>query len=241
MNCKGKKKDGTPCNRNVSDESEYCYQHVHGTWNKITYFLANIVGVKRRTLIWAVLFLLVIFFIESYANYKYTQILDSLQLKPDVEVEISPFLYSAVFGEYLPLIVTNTGDYTFRDLHVFIHSCEMPETEKYYEYYRLPLVPSHSERMIPFGNKKVIEAFKKGNCYPFAGKERSYASFSFNPFRIQQGENYTSVSTGCGICFFDAEIFASYTINNQNMTFNKNISSYLDFPADLTVMIASSK
>lgn len=236
MKCKGKKKDGTPCNKDACENSEYCYHHVNGIWNKITFYLANIFGVKRRFLFWFVLFSLIVFLIQGYATYQYNQILDNLKLKPDIEVEITPFLFQAAFGEYLPLIITNTGDYTFEEVHVFINSCEM--NNKYYEHYRLPLLPAHSERTIPFGNKNVIRAFKKGNCYPFAGDERSYASFSFNPWRIQQGENYTSVSTGCGICYFDAKIFAKYQIDGKNETFKKNISSYLDFPIDLTIKIS---
>lgn len=239
MKCTGKKKDGTQCNRNASEGSEYCYQHIKGVWNKITYFLAEILGVKRRFLVWLVLFSMVIFIIQGYANHQYTQILDNLNLKPDIEVEISPFLYSAAFGEYLPLIITNTGDYTFKDVYVFIHSCEMPS--EHYDHYKLPLIPANSERIIPFGNKDVINNFKKGNCYPFSGSERSYASFKFNPFKIQQGENYTSVSTGCGICFFNAKIFANYYLDGKNETFKKNISSYLDFPVDLIITLSASE
>lgn len=237
MKCVGKKKDGTSCNRYAYDNFEYCYQHVNGFWKKVTFFLATILGVKRRFLLWFMLFSLIIFLIQGYVNYQYNQILDNLKLKPDIEVEISPFLFQATFGEYFPLIVTNTGDYTFEEVHIFINSCEMKKD--YYEHYRLPLLPAHSERTIPFGNKDVVKAFKKGNCYPFAGDERSYASFSFNPWRIQQGENYTSVSTGCGICFFDVKVFAKYITEGRNETFKKNISSYLDFPVDLTITITN--
>ncbi|MEW6063581.1 MAG: hypothetical protein AB1571_04400 [Nanoarchaeota archaeon] len=239
MRCKGKKKDGNECSRDASEGSEYCYQHINGIWNKITFFLANLLGVKRRFLLWFILFALVIFLIQGYANYQYNQILDNLKLKPDVEVEISPFLFQEAFGEYLPLIITNTGDYTFEDIHIFINSCEMQDA--YYEHYNMPLLPSHSERTIPFGNKKVIESFKKGNCYPFAGKERSYASFAFNPWKINQGENYTSTSTGCGICFFDARVFAKYIDHGENKTFNKTINSYLNFPVNLTISISPSE
>lgn len=51
MKCTGIKKDGTFCNRDVGESYEYCYQHVKGIWNKITLFLANILGVKRRFLL----------------------------------------------------------------------------------------------------------------------------------------------------------------------------------------------
>lgn len=238
MKCKEKKKDGTDCNRDASEGSEYCYQHISGIWNKTTFFLANLLGVKKRFLLWFILFALIIFLIQGYANYQYNQILDDLKLKPNVEVEISPFLFQEAFGEYLPLIITNTGDYTFEEVHIFIKSCEMQDN--YYEHYSIPLLPSHSERTIPFGNKEVIKGFKKGNCYPFAGKERSYASFAFNPWKINQGENYTSISTGCGVCFFDAKVFAKYKNNEKNETFNKTINSYFDFPIDLTMIISPS-
>ena len=35
MKCKGKNLDGTPCKRNISDDSEYCWQHIQGIWNKV--------------------------------------------------------------------------------------------------------------------------------------------------------------------------------------------------------------
>jgi hypothetical protein len=252
MRCSGIKKDGTQCNRDAQENSQYCYQHVNGIWDKVTFFLANILGVKRRFLLWFIIFTLLIFFLQYCSTqkldelnmertmelqYNITSELDKLKLKPDIEVEISPFLFQTAFGEYLPLIITNTGDFTFNEVHIFINSCEMEDD--YYEHYRLPLLPAHSERTIPLGNRDVIRGFKKGNCYPFAKEERPYPSFSFNPWNIQQGENYTSVSTGCGICFFEAKVFAEYQMDGMNETFKKNISSYLDFPVDLTVTITN--
>lgn len=231
MKCKGKKKDGTECNRDSSEGSEYCHQHIRSICNKITFFLENLLGVKRRFLLWFILFALIIFFIQGYANYQYNQILDNLKLKPDVEIEISPFLFQEAFGEYLPLIITNTGDYTFEEVHIFINSCEMQD---YYEHYSVPLLPSHSERIIPFGNKEVIKLFKKGNCYPFAGKERSYPSFAFNPSKIK---NQTFTSAACGVCFFDAKVFAKYKYNEKNETFNKTINSYFNSPIELNLTI----
>lgn len=235
MKCKGKNRDDSPCNRNVSEGSEYCYQHVSGFWNKITYYLAEILGVKKRFLLWLILFSIVIFVIQMHISYQYTQILDNLKLEADAEVEISPYLYGAPFGEYFPMIITNTGDFTLENIDILVNTCEMNK----YERYTLPLLPSHSERTIPFGNKETIESFKKGNCYPFAGKERSYPHFTFSPHRIMQGENYTSVSTGCGICFFNVRIMGKYRDGNQNKTFDKIIRSYMDFPVDLIVSISA--
>ncbi len=237
MKCQGTTNEGNPCDREASEGTNNCYQHIHGTWNRTTHLIANFFSVKRRFLFLFILFSVLLFCIQLQVSYNYAQIRDDLQKVPNIEVEISPFLYSAAFGEYLPLIVTNTGDYTFREVDIFIHSCEMPED--YDEYYQVPLLPSRAERIIPLGNKDVIQGFKKANCYPFAGKDRSYASFTFNPLKMKPGENVSAVSTGCGICFFDADISAKYIVKDMNVTFNKKIRSYLTFPVDLQLTVSN--
>jgi len=238
VQCEANTRENQRCRRAAVDGHRYCWQHMHGLFNKLTYGLSELLGVKRRFLIWLLLFSIIVFLLQGYANYQYNQILDNLKLRADIEVEISPYLYSESFGEYFPLIVTNTGDFTFKDVHIFVSTCEMLRN-KYYEHYHLPLLPAHSERQIPFGNKETIAAFKKGNCYPFSGTNRSYASFSFNPFAIMKGENYTSVSTMCGACFFNATVIAEYYEDNKNKTFKKKMRSYFDFPAPLTLTVSS--
>lgn len=236
MQCKGKTTKGEPCQRNACEGQEYCFQHISGIFNKFTYFLADFLGCKRRFLLLVILLTILLSFIGMNINYKYNKILDELELKPDVEVEISPYLYTAQFGEYLPLLITNTGDFTFEDVNVFVSSCTMLE-KNYFEHYHLPLLPSHSERTLPFGNKDTISAFKKGNCYPFAGENKSYATFRFSPYLIKQGQNYSGASVGCGICFFNATLFAKYV--NKNETFiKKNMRSYLNFPVELLLNIS---
>src|SRR3989338_3952135 len=199
MQCRGTNKDGSACRKNAVNGYEFCYLHIYGIWNKATFFLAEIIGVKRRFLLWSFLFAIAMFFAVGYLNYQYNQILERLDFKADAEVEISPYLYSAPFGEYLPLIVSNTGDYTLRDVNLVISTCSML-SENNSERYEIDLLPSHSARVVPFGNEKTISSFKKGNCYPFSGRKRSFPSFSFNPYEISQGNNYSSTSTGCGIC-----------------------------------------
>ncbi len=240
VQCEANTRRNQRCNRTAISGQRYCWQHINGWFNKLTYGLSELLGVKRRFIIWLLLFSIVVFFLQGYANYQYNQILDNLKMKADVGIEISPYLYKASFGEYLPLIVTNTGDYTLKDVHIFVSTCEMLE-KKYFEHYSLPLLPSHSERQIPFGNKETITTFKSGNCYPFSGAERSYPSFSFNPFHVMQGENYTSISTGCGVCYFNATVIAEYYEAENNQTFKKKIRSYFDFPVDLAVSISSGK
>jgi len=235
MKCKGIKKNGASCNRNIPKDSKYCHQHIKGRWNKFTYFLANIFGVKRRFLLWMILFGFVIFLIQFNVSYQYTEILNNLKLKPDIEVEISPFLYVAPFGEYLPLIITNTGDYTLKDVQISIHTCEMPE--KSYDHYTLPLIPPHSERTIPFGNKAVIKAFKEKECYPFSSGRRDPASLGFDLGKVGEGYNYSSTSKVCGICYFNVKTLAKYTSKDKNMTFNKTVDSYFDFPIDVLLSI----
>lgn len=238
MKCSGKTKDGHSCDRGVSGGSEYCFQHVNGFWKKITYFLANIFGTKRRFLLWFLLFSFILFIIEGYAAYRYNKILERLELKPNIEVEISPYLFQAAFGEYLPLIVTNTGDYTLKDVHIFINSCTMDKN--HYESFQLPLIPPHSERTLPFGNKQVIKEFKGGNCYPFSGEKRSYASFIISPSKLKEEGNYSVISTGCGLCLFNAVIFAHYISDIENKNFNKSIDSSFPSPISLTIDVGSS-
>jgi len=114
-------------------------------------------------------------------------------------------------------------------------------SDNYYEHYKLPLLPAHSERVIPFGNKKTIESFKEGNCYPFAGENRSYVTLIVKQDKIVRGENYTYISTGCGICYFNATITAQYYDEGKNETFNKTMRSYIEsFPVDVEVTATTS-
>jgi len=239
MQCRGTKKDGSPCKNNAVSGNEYCYLHINGFCNKITYALAEFIGVKRRFLFWSLLFAIVMFLALGYLNNQYNQILERLNFKADAEVEISPYLYSAPFGEYLPIIITNTGDYTLRNVNLDISTCSML-SDNYFERYEIDLLPAHSARVIPFANEKTISSFKKGNCYPFSGRKRSFTSFSFNFFEISKGKNYSSVSTGCGICYFNASINANYTKQNKDELFVKEVRSYFDSPVDLTIEISSS-
>lgn len=236
MECKYKKEDGTPCKRDAFEGKEYCWQHLKGFWNKLIYGLCNVLGVKKRFLVWFVIFSLIIFVVQGYANYHYNKKIEQLYFKTDLEVEISPFLYQASFGEYFPLIITNTGDYTFRNVEIFISTCKMLE-DNYYEYYRLPILPSHSEREIPFGNQETIEAFKEKACYPFSkGRLSNAPSVSFNPFTISGEVSDTGLL--CGVCYFNATLFAEYEKNNKTLFFNKSIYSFFDFPAEITITIS---
>ncbi|MFH1433069.1 MAG: hypothetical protein ABIG84_07690 [archaeon] len=230
MDCQGKTKEGRHCNNNASDGSKFCHQHIDGLWNKITYFLADFFGCKRRFLLWTFLFAIVIFLIQLHITYQYNQVLDNLKLKPDVEIEISPFLYKAEFGEYLPMIITNIGDYTFNEVYVAFHSCNMPKS--HYEQYYLPLIPAHSERIIPMGNKDVVNKFKMGNCYPFAGENKSIPSFFPS---LRDSKNQTSI--GCTYCHFNAKVYAGYYRNNRYEIFKKNISSYFYSPGEITMEV----
>ncbi len=234
MQCGGKTTKGEPCQRNACEGQKYCFQHISGIFNKLTYFLADFLGCKRKFLLWMVLLTILLSFLGMNINYKYNKILDELELKPDVEVEISPYLYTAAFGEYFPLVVTNTGDFTFEDVEVFVSSCIMLD-KNYFEHYHLPILPSHSERIVPFGNRDTISKFKEGNCYPFAGENRSYATFRFSPFNVSRGQNYSGSSIGCGQCFFNATIQAHYL--GKNVTFVKSIRSYFDFPVELLLKV----
>jgi len=238
MQCQGNKLDGTRCNRNAIGGTNYCYQHITGWWNKLTYYIAEILGVKRRFLIWVILFSILVFGIQLFANYNFTKVIDELKFKPDVEVEISPYLQSAPFGDYLPMIVTNTGDYTFKNSYIGIYTCDMEDTFLM-ETYELPLLPAHTQRIIPFGNKKVIENFKKGNCYPFSAESRSIPSISFNPYQVSLGKEVNASSVGCGVCYFDVKFLGTYITDNKNETFKKNITGQFDAPIELVFMVSS--
>lgn len=51
MKCKSKTKNGSPCNRETLEISGYCYSHIHGIFNKFTYFLAELLGTKRKFIV----------------------------------------------------------------------------------------------------------------------------------------------------------------------------------------------
>ena len=193
----------------------------------------------KTVLIISLIIAIVNFLFLGYANYQYNKLLENIDSNPNAEIEVSPYLYEASFGEYLPLIITNTGDFTLRDVYIRLDSCEMPED--YGEQYFLPLLPAHSERVIPFGNKNVIKAFKKGNCYPFSGTNRSIAGFKFNIGSVMSGKNYSSSSVGCGVCYFTSWIIGNYTDRGEEMQFKKQINSSFTFPVELTFSVSQKE
>lgn len=236
MRCKGITKNNLECQRNAYGNTSYCWQHKKNIFNKLTMGLAEIMGVKRRFLLWAIIFIIIFFLIGVYVTHSINKKLDELSFEPDIEIEISPYVYEATFGEYFPLIVTNTGDYTFRNIIIGISSCEMLD-EGYYEIYELPLLPSHSERTIPFGNIETIEAFKEKDCYPFTRSDiEDYPSIHFNPFTLKQEISDTSVL--CGVCYFNATIRAEYLKNNKTEIFEKKMRSYFSFPTEVTISVS---
>jgi len=189
----------------------------------------------KKELLWKIITLLIIimnFFVMGYFSYKYNSLLEKLDYKPNIEVEISPYLKQETFGEYFPMIITNTGDFTFRDVFIGIKSCEMES----YEIYTLPLLPSKSEREIYFGNKNVIESFKKLNCYPFL-RDDSPVSLAFP---IGTKEEISSTGNVCGVCYFNAKIFATYNDSETIKNFNKSIDSQFPYPTEITISISQN-
>jgi len=202
--------------------------------DKIIHFLAHILGCNPKFVKWVIIISAILFASQLFIGYQYQEIMTNLKMKPDVEIEISPFLQQAAFGEYLPLIITNTGDFTFENVDIFVSTCQMLD-DNYFEYYNLPLLPARSERTIPFGNKDTVNDFKRANCYPFAGKERPYPNVSINPRFV---DNFTVISTGCGICYFNATIRAIYYKDNKNESFKKDFRSYFPNPVDLEITVS---
>src|SRR3989344_4152629 len=133
MGCEAITKEGELCKNNSVEGLKFCHLHIRGFCSTISYYLSVILGVKPRFLFWCILFAVIIFLIQVDFDRKYNNFLDTLTYEPDVEIEISPFLQSAAFGEYLQMIVTNTGDYTFYDVHVSITTCGMNDNYDHYE------------------------------------------------------------------------------------------------------------
>lgn len=208
-------------------------------WNKSTNFIANLMGVKRKTLLWAVIFAVLVFLGQTWISYGINQKLDQFQLKPDIDIELSPFLYnSQTFGEYLPLIVTNTGDFTLKNIMVFVSTCEMLDKNgnfSNYQPYTFPLIPAHAERTAPFAENLTITGFKKLKCYPFSDDRFKGVSISFT---LGDTKNVTSSGYLCGYCSFRAYVFANYTDGNIQRNFKKQIDSEFTFPYKLTETIS---
>ncbi len=206
---------------------------------RIIYFFANILGVKKRFLYWLLLFSITLFLIQGYANYQYSQILDRLKLEPDLELEISPFLYESTFGEYLPFIITNTGDFTLEKVNIYLQTCQMEEQNES-EHYTLLLLPSHSERIIPFGNPETIELFKSGNCYPFAGEDRERGEFNAL-IRLPIKDHVKVITTACSYCKFNATITAEYKDRDEIKNFSKFVSSSFLSPRTYALIVSVPK
>ena len=187
-------------------------------------------GLKIGFIVTLILFVLN-FLLMGYLNFQYNGILESLNNKPDIEIQVSPFLQSAPFGEYLPMIVTNTGDFTLTDVYIGIWSCEMDR----YETYSLPLIPSGIQMEIPFGSKKVIEGFKEKECYPFSNGRNEGVSLNFT---IGGGTNVTSSGISCGFCKFKSQIYAKYNDSGDIKNFHKEINLSFPYPSELIITIS---
>ncbi|KHO45517.1 MAG: hypothetical protein QS98_C0010G0043 [archaeon GW2011_AR3] len=235
MACLGTTKDGQPCQRNPEVGEQYCWQHTNGFLKKSTLFIASILGVKRRFLIWLIIFSIGVFLLQTYASNKINYRLDQLEFKPNIEMEVSPYLKQDKFGEYLPLIIYNTGDFTFKDIYFAITSCGM---DNLYDQYHLPILPAHSQKEIPFGNKHVIDIFKSLECYPFSRLTNVGYSFDFSMSDIQTGKKVSGVSIGCGWCYFKVLLVAQYSKDGKNESFSKNITGMYRAPVQLIYTIS---
>ncbi|MCX6709490.1 MAG: hypothetical protein NTV63_00850 [Candidatus Woesearchaeota archaeon] len=70
VQCKGITKKGIKCKRNSIEGQKYCYVHIHGIFNKITYGLSELFGVKRRVLMWCIIFSIILFFSQVIITHK---------------------------------------------------------------------------------------------------------------------------------------------------------------------------
>ena len=181
--------------------------------------------VKHKNLGLALLIVITTFLLGGFVDYEYNQILEKMDKKADVNVYIDPYLQFEPSHEYLPVMVTNTGDLPLYNLTIGIQSCVMKNiSEKYFEVHRIPYILPCNEYIIRFGNNETINDFKRANCTP--SSKYSHPSISINPF-----SNDTKISTTitCGYCYYTIIIRSDDELINR--TFRKRCRS----PVDITI------
>lgn len=219
--CKGKTRKGDNCKRNAIEGQEYCYQHVNGWINKITYWLSESLGVKRKFLWVFIIVTLILFGI----NHKVDVMLTELEKKPDVNGFVVPFVQREPWGDFLPLMILNTGDLPLYNVTVGIQSCVMKNLNKSFEIHRVPLLLPYHEYVIKFGDSDTIHDFERMWCTP--SSDYPYPSISFNPSLLNQST--MSTTTTCGYCFYTLKIYSD--------KINKTIEGRYRAPINISILV----
>jgi len=197
--------------------------------DKISKVLTEYFGCKPKSLglvlALAIIILLAQIFVLGYAQFKYNQILEKMDKKADVNVYIDPYLQFEPSLEYLPVIVTNTGDLPLYNLTIGIQSCVMKNISgEYFEFHRIPYILPYSEHLIRFGNDKTINDFKRANCTPSSKYPRP--SISVNPF---SNDTEISTTTTCGWCYY------TIIIQSDDGLINRTFRKWCRSPVDITI------
>lgn len=192
---------------------------------KIIEGLAEYFGVKPKNLRLVLLIAIIAFLIVGLVDFEYNQILEKMDKKADVDVYIDPYLQFEPSLEYLPVMVTNTGDLPLYNLTIGIQSCVMKNISgEYFEFHRIPYILPYSEHLIRLGNNETINDFKRANCTPSSKYPRP--SISVNPF---SNDTEISTTTTCGYCYYTIIIQSDDGLIDR--TFRKRCRS----PVDITI------
>ena len=82
----------------------------------------------------------------------------------NVTAYVKPVIVSEPQGDYLPLMVLNTGDLPLYELRIYVKSCIMSELGKDYEAHYLPALLQYNEEMLKFRDSETIEISRSKFC-----------------------------------------------------------------------------
>jgi hypothetical protein len=196
--------------------------------NKFTYGLSELLGIKRRFLLWFIIFSLILFASQTFLNHKVDRILTEVEKNPNIDAFIVPFVQKEIWGDYLPLMIVNSGDLTLYNITIGVKSCVMSNLNQTYEVHNVPILLPYNEYVIRFGNKETIKDFERLWCTP--SSDYPYPSFSFSPTMNQTQVNNM---TTCGYCQYTVKIFSD--------KINRTIESWYRSPIDLTITVEPPK
>jgi len=225
--CKGITKNGAPCAKRSVEGRDYCYLHIDGFLNKISYGLCELFGVKRRFLIWAIIFAVVLFVVATSVAYKIDKILTEVEKHSDVYAFMVPFVQREPWGDYLPVVVLNTGDLPLYNVSVGIQTGVMKNIRgDNFEYHFIPVLLPYNQYIIKFGNKDTIKDFERVWCTP--SSDYPYPSI-FVPLNLSSNQSIASNTTTCGYCEYTVEIYYE--------KINKTVYDKYRCPIDMTITV----
>jgi hypothetical protein len=137
-----------------------------------------------------------------------------------------PYIQNGAEGDYLPVVVSNSGDITLHNLLIGIRSCPMEENESF-ETFEVPYILPNKEFILRFGNNKTIQSFKRMWCTPSSVYPYPSINFSISHYNVT---SKMDTMTTCGYCLYEVVVHSD--------EFDKTINGSYKAPIDVTMSVS---